>query len=401
MAQKFTVPITIKNLSSSGSDAVTIYVDNDTYSRLQIQAGGRLVWSDGANAADTNLYRDSADTLKTDDTFKANKLYVGNVEIDVAGAVVGNALVYDGTKFAPGAGGGSGNASLTVSDTPPVSPDVGDLWFESDTGKTFVYYDSTWVEIGGDTGVGPTGPTGPEGIILQSTAPTNTSILWGDTSLEGDAVVPIGGTTGQVLTKIDSTDYNTEWSSPSVLQFQPLPVQEDGTKGYGMLGVNTNYYRIGNEYADVTSYEPFVVLSTVTITAVALKVISAGDTVLIGVYEADNDWQPTNLVADLGSIDISTTGFKELIDLNIVLTPGVYLWARHHKNSSGFLNGRSGNPLTGFFNMSTDTSDDVTTKLYVEEEIDSFPNIGTKWTTYDLLGSDYYGFDYAVWAQWS
>jgi hypothetical protein len=46
------------------------------------------------------------------------------------------------------AGGGGGGGSLTVATTAPSSPSEGDLWYESDTGVTFVYYDSFWVEIG-------------------------------------------------------------------------------------------------------------------------------------------------------------------------------------------------------------------------------------------------------------
>ena len=38
---------------------------------------------------------------------------------------------------------------MTVSETPPASPIPGDLWFESDSGRTFLYYDSYWVEISG------------------------------------------------------------------------------------------------------------------------------------------------------------------------------------------------------------------------------------------------------------
>ena len=41
---------------------------------------------------------------------------------------------------------GAGGAS--ISDTPPVSPVPGQIWFESDTAKTFVYFDSQWIEIG-------------------------------------------------------------------------------------------------------------------------------------------------------------------------------------------------------------------------------------------------------------
>jgi hypothetical protein len=42
----------------------------------------------------------------------------------------------------------SGGSSLTVSDTAPADPSTGDMWFESDTGATYVYYDSFWIEIG-------------------------------------------------------------------------------------------------------------------------------------------------------------------------------------------------------------------------------------------------------------
>ena len=154
MAQKFTVPITVKQLASAGSDAVTVYVDQDTYSRLKVEAGGRLTWGSGAAAGDVNLYRDSADVLKTDDTFKAPSLFVDNIEIDPTGAVTNDALVFNGVKFVSASvAGGGGGASLTVSDVAPTSPSEGDLWFNSSNARTYVYYDSSWVEVGGSGGV--------------------------------------------------------------------------------------------------------------------------------------------------------------------------------------------------------------------------------------------------------
>ena len=75
MAQKFTVPITVKQLASAGSDAVTVYVDADTYARLKLEAGGRLVWGSGSATGDVTLYRESADVLKTDDAFKVGGLF--------------------------------------------------------------------------------------------------------------------------------------------------------------------------------------------------------------------------------------------------------------------------------------------------------------------------------------
>ena len=45
--------------------------------------------------------------------------------------------------------------SLRVSDTAPSDPAPvsGDMWYESDTGRTFTYYDSTWVELGNTASV--------------------------------------------------------------------------------------------------------------------------------------------------------------------------------------------------------------------------------------------------------
>jgi hypothetical protein len=49
----------------------------------------------------------------------------------------------DGTNYTDlGAGGAQ------VSSNPPSPADVGTLWFDQDTAKTYVYYDSYWVEIG-------------------------------------------------------------------------------------------------------------------------------------------------------------------------------------------------------------------------------------------------------------
>lgn len=107
MAQKFTVPITVKQLSSAGSDALTVYVDADTYARLKLEAGGRLTWGDGTAIGDVNLYRDEANVLRTDDTFKTPTLFVDNIEIDTTGATTNQVLAFNGTKFVPSASVGS------------------------------------------------------------------------------------------------------------------------------------------------------------------------------------------------------------------------------------------------------------------------------------------------------
>ena len=51
-------------------------------------------------------------------------------------------------------------------------------------------------------------------LAIQATAPTNTNILWADTSVTGTEVLPAGGTTGQMLAKSSGTDYATTWTTP-------------------------------------------------------------------------------------------------------------------------------------------------------------------------------------------
>jgi hypothetical protein len=149
MAQKFTVPVTIKNLSSAGSDGLTVFLDQESFARLKVEAGGRITWGPGSGAGDTNLYRDAESVLKTDDTFKAAGLYVAGTQIDPTGATVGDALVFNGTKFvsASVAGGGGGDATLTVSDTPPAGASEGELWFNSTDLEIYIYYSNAWVQL--------------------------------------------------------------------------------------------------------------------------------------------------------------------------------------------------------------------------------------------------------------
>jgi hypothetical protein len=61
--------------------------------------------------------------------------------------------------------------TYTVSTTAPTSPTpvTGDVWYNSETGKQFVYYDSYWVESTGAV-AGPTGPVYP--VTISTSGPT-------------------------------------------------------------------------------------------------------------------------------------------------------------------------------------------------------------------------------------
>jgi microcystin-dependent protein len=60
---------------------------------------------------------------------------------------------------------------VTVSDTPPASPSSNDLWYNSSNGKTYIYYDSFWVEVGNTGAVDITADTIiPAGMIMPTAA---------------------------------------------------------------------------------------------------------------------------------------------------------------------------------------------------------------------------------------
>lgn len=68
---------------------------------------------------------------------------------------------------------------LRTSDTAPTSPNNGDLWYETDTGRFFAYVDSAWVEIGNATD------------IAGALQPGQVTALTAVTSLTTDDVFPV------------------------------------------------------------------------------------------------------------------------------------------------------------------------------------------------------------------
>jgi hypothetical protein len=66
---------------------------------------------------------------------------------------------------------------------------------------------------------GPEGPEGPIGFVIAETTPDSTDVLWLDSDEEAEVPVPEGGTTGQVLAKSSSTDYDTTWANQNLMIF--------------------------------------------------------------------------------------------------------------------------------------------------------------------------------------
>lgn len=128
-----------------------------------------------------------------------NQTVTGNVSIDdlsdvdttTSAPTDGQALVWNNSasEWRPGTVATSGGgASVTVSETAPSSPSIGDLWFDPSVLKTFVYYNdgtaNQWVQSN-PTGGGSSG--GTSSVTTSDTAPTSPSDgdLWFDTTNSG------------------------------------------------------------------------------------------------------------------------------------------------------------------------------------------------------------------------
>jgi hypothetical protein len=154
-----------------------------------------------------------------------------------------------------------------VSETAPESPDEGDQWYNSSTGETYIYYDSYWVELNyavpgpqGEQGIqgptgftGLTGPAGPQGI-KGDTGDTGTQGIQGETGATGATGpgVATGGSAGQVLTKINSTNYNTQWTTPLTGLTTKRIVSQVDTANHS---TNTTW-KLGPTFAQLTGFSP-------------------------------------------------------------------------------------------------------------------------------------------------
>jgi hypothetical protein len=143
MANKFFAAIRARFFNTAADTALDVGVSGDANPRLSIDAGGKISWGDGTNAVDTNIYRDSASVLKTDDTLKVPVLFIDGIEVDTTGATTDQVLKYNGTKFLPATGSSVG-ALNDLSDVVITTP----LEFQ-----TLEYNGTNWVNANSPSSV--------------------------------------------------------------------------------------------------------------------------------------------------------------------------------------------------------------------------------------------------------
>ena len=138
----------------------------------------------------------------------------------------------------------------TAASLPASGNSPNDCYTAVDTGHAWVWEGTAWVDIGQIQGPqGPEGPPGPQGAASTVPGPTGPTGPAGDTGASGPQGTPgatgpqgppgntgaagpqgpagatgstgpgvvAGGTAGQILSKIDGTDFNTQWVPPPFL----------------------------------------------------------------------------------------------------------------------------------------------------------------------------------------
>ena len=87
------------------------------------------------------------------------------------------------------------------SETEPDEPEPGDIWFNTTTGSTYIYYDSYWVGVGGGTAYGNW-----QVINSNTTATANTGYIANTSAGSFTLIMPENPAVGESVAIIDGTE---------------------------------------------------------------------------------------------------------------------------------------------------------------------------------------------------
>jgi len=151
--------------------------------------GSLFLTANSATAGDVYLmgqqnYIISASNISNGASYKTwNFGQSGNITLPAGGDIVDS----NGSSVL----GGGGGSSVTTGATPPVGPSLGDLWYDTESGRTYIYYDSSWIDASPSDGAAASLST-LTGVAI--TSPTTGQVLkYNGTSWINDADAVSGG----------------------------------------------------------------------------------------------------------------------------------------------------------------------------------------------------------------
>jgi hypothetical protein len=122
----------------------------------------------------------------------------------------------------------SGGATVKISVTAPASPKLGDVWFNSDEGRAYIFYDSFWIDLN----PGIAGPAGK--FTVSDTPPTTPAPQSGDGWFNSD--------TARLFIRydnfwIEATSNYIGPVGPSGVISVTAPITNSGTSTSAVLGL--------------------------------------------------------------------------------------------------------------------------------------------------------------------
>lgn len=201
--------------------------------------------------------------------------------IDITGIADGYALIYNSITQKWISVELPGGSSTVVSETAPASPAEGQLWFNSTNAVTYIYYDSSWVEVSSAM-AGPPGPEGPA----------------------GDSSYSMGGYESQAY--------------------------------YGAVHIANA--GAGTTVESTTYYHAFYVSETTTFDRIACRAgagFSGTATVRLGIYNNSTN-RPSTVLLDAGTVSVTSAATFQ-ITINQEITPGWY-WLAFNSQTAAATN---------------------------------------------------------------
>lgn len=155
-------------LSSANTSTVVVGAELSSSATWKIDKLGVLTTSNGFISVATNLIPSTNNTYDLGSTSSQwRSLYVGTSTIYLGGVALGIAnsqLTVNGAPIQT-------SSLVSVGNTAPVTSTTGTLWYDDVSGRTYIYYDDSWVDTSpsavgytGSAGAGYTGSQGEPGV---------------------------------------------------------------------------------------------------------------------------------------------------------------------------------------------------------------------------------------------
>jgi len=141
--------------------------------------------------------------------------------------------------------------------------------------------------------------------------------------------------------------------------------------------------------ADLIKCAPFLCPRRLTLSGIAIRVTTIGTATLarLGIYKDNGNFQPGALLADFGTVDVTTTGLKEISGLSQQLEANRLYWTASWYNGGVTLNVNIPSNIVNCLGMDPVTIQQGVSEFQVATAFGVFPNPITPGGVYNTGGT--------------